>query len=51
MPEMLSSLLYETSLSSLLMKHEGRQYCEHDFKTLYAPCCSGCGQLYYGVCE
>ena len=25
-------------------QHEGRQYCEHDFKTLYAPCCSGCGK-------
>lgn len=32
----------------VFFEHEGRQYCEHDFKTLYAPCCSGCGDFVIG---
>lgn len=30
--------------TSILVQHEGRKYCAHDFHALFAPCCSGCGK-------
>ncbi|XP_019855906.1 PREDICTED: LIM and senescent cell antigen-like-containing domain protein 1 isoform X2 [Amphimedon queenslandica] len=32
----------------VFFEHEGRRYCEQDYKTLYAPCCSGCGDFVIG---
>ena len=29
---------------------EGRKYCEHDFRVLFAPSCGKCGKLHVYVC-
>lgn len=32
----------------IYFRHNGRNYCEQDFKTLYAPCCARCNQSIIG---
>ena len=39
---------FQTFPDGLFYEFDGRRYCEHDFQSLFAPCCKECGEFIIG---